>query len=223
MDKKEFYRLNLPHFQQPGQAYFVTWSLKDAVPIKALITHSRQLQDISSKLDFAIKNKKDNLEIEDLLFQYRIARKKYIVAFDNILDTEPTSGIDLSIPELTKSIKDTLLFFEAAKIENHAFSIMPNHVHWVFTTLKKDSEQKPVYLQDILQSVKRFSANKINNLLGRKGNIWQKESFDTTIRDDKHLHNAIEYTINNPVKAGLAKNWQDWNGNWVKHSGEMVG
>jgi len=36
MEKKEFYRHALPHFQQPGQAYFVTWSLKDALPAKAL-------------------------------------------------------------------------------------------------------------------------------------------------------------------------------------------
>jgi len=33
MEKKEFHRHYLPHFQQPGQAYFVTWSLKDAVRI----------------------------------------------------------------------------------------------------------------------------------------------------------------------------------------------
>ena len=26
-EKKEFHRNNLPHFQQPGQAYFVTWNL----------------------------------------------------------------------------------------------------------------------------------------------------------------------------------------------------
>jgi putative transposase len=41
--KKEFYRHLLPHFQQPGQAYFVTWSLKDAVPKKALKRYSNEL------------------------------------------------------------------------------------------------------------------------------------------------------------------------------------
>jgi len=36
MEKKEFYRKHLPHFQQAGQVYFVTWCLKDAIPPKQL-------------------------------------------------------------------------------------------------------------------------------------------------------------------------------------------
>jgi hypothetical protein len=30
-EKKEYPRNNLPHFQQPGQAYFLTWNLKDVI------------------------------------------------------------------------------------------------------------------------------------------------------------------------------------------------
>ena len=70
----------------------------------------------------------------------------------------------------------------------------------------------PVYLQDVLQSVKRFSASKINKYEGLSGNLWQKESYDTTIRDERHLYQAIEYTKNNPVNAGLVSNWKDWKG-----------
>ena len=48
--KKEFYRHRLPHFQQPGQAYFITWSLKDAIPKKALKRYSDQLEIIQSNI-----------------------------------------------------------------------------------------------------------------------------------------------------------------------------
>ena len=41
MQKKEYYKHMLPHFQQPGQAYFVTWSLKDAIPAKAFKRYSQ--------------------------------------------------------------------------------------------------------------------------------------------------------------------------------------
>ncbi|MBT3383936.1 MAG: hypothetical protein HN778_20970 [Prolixibacteraceae bacterium] len=92
---------------------------------------------------------------------------------------------------------------------------MPNHVHWVFELYQKDSDNKPVYLQDILYSVKRFSAVKINKLENRTGAFWQKESFDTTIRDEKHLYYTIEYTLNNPVAAGFVKDWKDWAGTSV--------
>ncbi|MBN1926414.1 MAG: hypothetical protein JW798_11315 [Prolixibacteraceae bacterium] len=44
--------------------------------------------------------------------------------------------------------------------------------------------------------------------------MWQKENFDTTIRDEKHLYYAVRYTLNNPVKAKLVKRWQDWEGTW---------
>ena len=46
MEKKESYRHMLPHFQQPGQSYFITWSLIDAVPPKALDDYTRQLKQI---------------------------------------------------------------------------------------------------------------------------------------------------------------------------------
>ena len=91
---------------------------------------------------------------------------------------------------------------------------MPNHIHWVFRVFEKDEKGHPVYLQDILYSVKRFTANSINKLENRTGPLWQKESFDTTIRDEKHLYYAVEYTLNNPVSAGIANQRHDWPGNW---------
>jgi REP element-mobilizing transposase RayT len=109
---------------------------------------------------------------------------------------------------------DTLKFWNGKKLSNHAICVMPNHVHWVLQLFETDKNEKPVYLEDILYSVKRFSATEVNKLENRSGKLWQKESFDTTIRDEKHLHNAIEYTLNNPVKAGFVKDWRDWPGCW---------
>ena len=65
-----------------------------------------------------------------------------------------------------------------------------------------------------MQSVKRFSANQINKLENKQGSLWQKESFDTTIRNDQHLHNAINYTLNNPVTAALVSDWKLWPGSF---------
>ena len=89
---------------------------------------------------------------------------------------------------------------------------MSNHVHWVFKVLDKNENGEAIYLQDILQSVKRFSANQINKLENRSGTLWHNESYDTTIRDDLHLYNAINYTIENPVSASLVENWWEWKG-----------
>ncbi|MCL6103810.1 MAG: hypothetical protein M1292_15215 [Bacteroidetes bacterium] len=230
MQKKEAYRHILPHFQQTGQAYFVTWNLKDAISPKALIRYTHQLDTLKTRIGAANSDSPMNKyresefaaptpETEKLKQEYYLVRKKYIKAYDDLLDTAKNPAIDLSRRENTEIIIQTLLFWEGKKLQNRAFTIMPNHVHWVFELFERDMEGNPVYLQDILQSVKRFSANQINKLENREGTLWQKESFDTTIRDDKHLYYAIRYTLNNPLKAGLVTDWRNWKGTWHRDIG----
>ncbi|MEZ5106773.1 MAG: transposase [Draconibacterium sp.] len=212
--KKEAYRNILPHFQQPGQAYFVTWILKDAAPKKALAIYTQKLELLKSQIEFHKNQNHEQKTIDDLSFQYNLTRKKYIKAYDDLLPaTCKKSTVDLSKPENLQIIKEAFLFWENKKLKNCALSIMPNHIHWVITLLEKDAEEKTVYLQDILQSVKRYTAREINKQEGRLGTLWQKESFETTIRNEKHLYNAVEYTLNNPVKAGLVKSRESWPGN----------
>ena len=45
---------------------------------------------------------------------------------------------------------------------------------------------------------------------GRGGVFWQREYFDRFIRDDEHYRKAVEYIHNNPVKAGLVPQAEDW-------------
>lgn len=212
MEKKEFTRRHLPHFQKPVQAYFVTWCLKDAVPAKAFEKYTLQLKQISSEIDIAEANGSDENTIQELKVKFSQTRKKFIKAYDDLLHIQQDSVVNLSKSETTKIIIDTLCYWEGKRLENYAFCVMRNHIHWVFRTFEINEKGEPNYLQDILQSVKRFTANQINKFENRTGTLWHNESFDTTIRDDFHLHNAIEYTINNPVFAGLVKNWWEWDG-----------
>jgi len=212
MEKKEYYRRHLPHFQQPGQAYFVNWSLKDAVPPLALESYSIQLKQLSSEIDIAKENKADQKVIGSLKIEFSRVRKKYMKAFDDLLHLQTEYIVDLSKEENSQIIINALCYWEGLHLENYAICVMTNHVHWVFRLFDKDENGEPIYLQDIMQSIKRFSANQINKLETRTGTLWHNESFDTTIRDDLHLHNAINYTIDNPVSAGLVKNWWEWKG-----------
>ncbi|MDX1285081.1 MAG: transposase [Draconibacterium sp.] len=226
MQKKESYKHILPHFQQPGQAYFVTWCLKDAVPEKAVRLYSKKVELLKHQIDArdgrdqkfstsgetAVTNRRSLIELKK---EYYSLRQKYFKAFDTYLDAQQNPRIDLCKQKNLEIIREALNFWHGKKLENEAFCIMPNHVHWVFCLYEKDEAGKPVYLQDIMHSVKRYSANKINKVENRKGTLWQKESFDTTIRDEKHMYNVIEYTLNNPVKAGFVKNREDWPGTGI--------
>ena len=229
MEKKEFYHHMLPHFQQPGQAYFITWNLRNAIAPKALIRYTQKLALIKSQMEgfgpkitessSGVTNKHDSeIAIERLKLEYYTLRKKYLKAYDDLLDTQVNSQIKLTKPENMEILFQAFQFWEGKKLKNIAYCIMPNHVHWVFELFEKCDEGRPVYLQDVLQSVKRSSSISINKIEHRAGPLWQKESFDTTIRDDKHLFNAIRYTIYNPVKAGLVSEWQQWKGTWCECS-----
>ena len=212
MEKKEFYRHTLPHFQQPGQAYFVTWCLNDAIPPKALVEFTDKLHEIHSQILLLSNRNGDPVVLDTLKSEFNLTRKIYLKAFDDLLHLQERSVVNLAKDSNRTIVMNALAYWEGKRIENYAYCIMSNHVHWVFRVFHNDEKGNTVYLQDILQSVKRYSATTINKIEGVSGSLWQKESYNTTIRDDIHLYTAIDYTINNPVKAGLVTNWYDWKG-----------
>jgi len=212
MEKKESYRHFLPHFQQPGQAYFVTWCLNDAIPPKALVEFTDKLHEIHSQILLLSNRNGDPVVLDTLKSEFNLTRKIYLKAFDDLLHLQERSVVNLAKDSNRTIVMNALAYWEGKRIENYAYCIMSNHVHWVFRVFHNDEKGNTVYLQDILQSVKRYSATTINKIEGVSGSLWQKESYDTTIRDDIHLYTAIDYTINNPVKAGLVTNWYDWKG-----------
>ena len=163
-EKKKFHRYNLPHFQQPGQAYFVTWSLKDAVPAKAFQSYTLKMEAVKNRISLLKQNKSSDGCILNLEQEYHAERRKYIKAYNDLLDAEQNPVINLLKTGNTQIIIGALKFWEGRKLDNFAYCIMSNHVHWVFKTFKQDDKGKPVYLEDIMQSIKRFSANRINKL-----------------------------------------------------------
>lgn len=213
--KKEYYRHRLPHFHTPGQTYFITWCLQSAIPAHALRDYTFEIESLKKKMELAQKGISHTNQFQTLKEEYRIMRKKYMKALHDFLDNEKDPEVDLSKPENSHIISNSLLYWENEKLRNLAFSVMPNHVHWVVEVYDKNGVGELVYLQDLLYSIKRYSATQINRLENRSGRLWQKESFDTTVRDEHHLQKAVIYTLNNPVKAGLSSEWERWPGNWV--------
>lgn len=213
-EKKEYHRNNLPHFLQPGQAYFLTWNLKDAIPAKAFQDYTFQMEALQNQIKNIKEKRPTQSKIINLQLEYDHLRRKYIKAYNDILDAACNPSVNLLKPENTEVISNTFKYWEGRKLHNYAFTIMCNHIHWVFQLLEKDENGDIVYLEDILQSVKRYSANRINKVENRQGSLWQKESFDTTIRNNEHLANAISYTLNNPVNARLIDNWEQWPGSY---------
>jgi putative transposase len=85
----------------------------------------------------------------------------------------------------------------------HAYVVMPNHIHVLLDPL--------VPLRRITGGIKGVSARDANGTLGRTGKaFWQDESFDHWVRNPAQFEKTRAYIENNPVKAGLSSNPQDW-------------
>lgn len=96
----------------------------------------------------------------------------------------------------------------------YACVIMPNHVHLLFTAMEGD-QGEPFSLAEIMKGIKGVSARRINQLLGRKGFLWQDESFDRIMRA-REFEFKRNYIIANPVDAGLCKRPEEYRWLWLQ-------
>ncbi len=107
-------------------------------------------------------------------------------------------------PRIDGLVEGALLHFDGDRYTMHAWVVMPNHVHALFTPAANWS------LSSILWSWKSFTSKEANKLLGRTGQFWQEDYFDRYIRNDGHFHDAVTYIEFNPVSAGLCALPEEW-------------
>jgi putative transposase len=61
-----------------------------------------------------------------------------------------------------------------------------------------------------MQRFKSFTAHSANKILQRTGQFWSREYYDHCIRSSDEFYRLVQYTIQNPVKAGLCEEWNEW-------------
>jgi putative transposase len=106
-------------------------------------------------------------------------------------------------PPVAALVEGALRFFDGERCHLRAWVIMPNHVHVLL-----DVGQTP--LADLFRSWKGYTARRINQLLDRRGVVWEREYWDTRIRDEAQFGRALRYVESNPVKARLATQAHRW-------------
>ena len=124
-----------------------------------------------------------------------------------LLDAELDNGLGechLRKPAVASLVQDALLFFDKDRYRLLAWCLMPNHVHVVIEIPGQSS------LGNIVKSWKSFTARRINPRLGRTGAFWHADYFDRYMRNEEDLERTIGYVEQNPVKAGLAIEPNDW-------------
>jgi REP element-mobilizing transposase RayT len=214
---KTEYKQRLPHIQPIGAAFFVTFRLYESVP-KSKITELKDKYEIEINIAKTIKDlHQSNFEIFNL-------RKQYLVEYDQLLDKIKGGPMYLADQSIKDILKVQLHRFDNDLYQLLCYCIMSNHVHLLIDTSiqledKHDDYQlemqyKP--LDSIMKSIKGPSAWYANIYLDRKGQFWERESFDLYIRNEKMLNNVINYILENPVKAKMVEKWDDYSGNYLK-------
>jgi putative transposase len=96
----------------------------------------------------------------------------------------------------------------------HAMVVMPDHVHLAISPMCNQDGEVPI--PKIMQVIKGASAHRINKYLGRRGTVWQDESFDRASRSSANLRRKIEYMMGNPVRAGLVSDPAQYRWLWTE-------
>jgi putative DNA methylase len=110
----------------------------------------------------------------------------------------------LADPRIAAQTENALLRFDGKRYALIAWCVMPNHVHALVEIWSG------YRLDRIVHSWKSFTAHAANRLMARAGRFWAPEYFDRYMRDDLQLAAAQSYIEENPVKAGLCAQPQDW-------------
>ena len=173
---------NLPHWNKTNTAAFVTFRLADSLPQEKLLA----LESERTAWIAAHPQPWDDATV-----------REYFDSFDARIQDWLDQGLGscvLADERCRKIVEDALWHFAGERYALYAYVIMPNHVHVLFMPTGDES------LSATVMNCKRFTAKAINRTMGREGPLWQKESFDTLIRSDRHFQTVIRYIRKNDLK-----------------------
>lgn len=225
--RTRFTENRLPHRQQDGITYFVTFRLADSLP-KNLLDQWRSERAAWLKLHPEPWNEKDEREYH----------RRFSVRLEDWLDAGHGTCL-LRSARIRECVTVALRRFGGLRYQHHAWVIMPNHVH-VLVSLALGED-----LGKLLQAWKGTSSREMKRLLpetidqeggsasearhscrpgnaesvrtGRQecrpsalelaaaaaGPVWMKDYFDRMIRDAEHFWRCARYIRRNPGKAKL--------------------
>lgn len=140
---------NLPHWQEPGSTYFITWTTKD---------------------------------------RHELSAEERTIVLNAIRHWDETRWMV------------------------YAAVVMPDHVHLIVQPMAIPGSSPPaVYsLEQLIHSVKSFSAHEINLLRKQRGVVWLDEREDRILRNEQEVEQKWDYLRCNPQRLGLAASAEEY-------------
>jgi len=225
LDYKSFTERRRPHIHPAGATLFVTYRLAGSIPKAVVRVYKAKKEWLENEMKRARKAAMENktAELNDLLHRVEDFHREWFVKFEDTLHKAETGPMWMKDEQVAAKVVENLHKLDGDAYRLDAYCVMSNHVHTVFTPslteteLQESSDESGhlTFLSEhpglsrIMHSLKGRAARECNLVLSRAGQFWEHESFDHVVRPGK-LMATIRYVLNNPVKAGLVKDWCEW-------------
>jgi putative transposase len=116
----------------------------------------------------------------------------------------------LADPVAAAIVLESLQWLDAQhRLRLHVAVVMPDHLHFVADPLGSA-------WPSLLRTMKSFTANEIARRLQCGGKVWQPQYHDRRIDDDAQFAIAVDYCLQNPVRAGLVATAAEWRHSWSR-------
>ena len=115
---------------------------------------------------------------------------------------------DLTDPTLASLVVGALRHFDGKRYWLYDYTVMPDHVHAILKVVEREGKSERLW--NITHSLKSWLAHRINETLGRNGQVWQHESYDHLIRNQEDYEEKAAYILDNPIRRGLITDSTQW-------------
>ncbi len=176
----------LPHWEQIGASYFVTFRLADAVA-RETAERWRELKE-----DWIARHPRPWDVSNWERFREEVSEK-----MESLLDAGYGSCL-LRETTARTIVSDALLYFNQQRYDLDSFVVMPNHVHILL------APREGYRLSSILHSWKSYTAHQLTRHGASSGSCWLDERFDHAVRNAAHFVKYRQYIRENPTNARLS-------------------
>lgn len=210
-----FYR-HLPHYHLPNATFFITFRLAGSLPVEVV----KQLRE---EKEGKLRRLAEQYQGKELQQERYKLSKKMFARYDDYLD-KGYGPHWLTEPRIVEIVKNELHHLHPQFYHLHAYCLMPTHGHLLIDLqdipqpLLPKSRQHYTALSHAMKLFKGRTGYACRKQLGGTGAFWQDESYDHVVRDEREFNRIVDYILNNPVKAGLVHNWQDWPHTYLSES-----
>ena len=183
---------SLPHWTREGAPNYVTMRLGDALPAVLMQAYRDEIRERIALLERRLGRPADEWERADV-------RRRCAGRVERYLDAGHGECL-LRLPEAARVVRDAIRWYADERYGLDAWCVVPNHAHLILTPCPGWD------LEKILYDLKHASSRLVNQALGRRGSLWQNESFDHLVQNAESLERFRGYILRNPSEAGL----RDW-------------